>query len=90
LLVLTERDFFRKINDFATYNQALDNSSQQDLIDISQTGEHEQRFLQFLRYIELIENENELHIQGKKFIDRIYVIPRFQAYKGHSLQILEN
>ena len=41
LLLLTERDTFRRLTDFGSYNQALAHTSQQDLIDLSATGEHE-------------------------------------------------
>ena len=43
-----------------------------------------------MRYVELLDSSDVSHAEGQKFIDRIYTLPRFQAYKGHSLQILEN
>jgi hypothetical protein len=56
LLLLTERDSFMKTTDFALYNQALSHTTQFELeIIANASDEHEERFMKFMRYVEMLD-----------------------------------
>lgn len=38
----------------------------------------------------MLDNSDEHFVQGNKFIERIYVLQKFQSYKGQSLHIFDN
>jgi hypothetical protein len=50
------------------------------------------RFMDFMRYISMLKEDDEKRIQGQKLIDKIYEIQNFSQYKGSniSLHVLEH
>jgi hypothetical protein len=54
-----------KITDFTIYNTALENISQFEINLLANSGaEHEERFMTFLRYIEMLDKEDNKKIEG--------------------------
>ncbi|CDW87252.1 UNKNOWN [Stylonychia lemnae] len=91
LLLLTERDTFMRTSNFSLYNQALGNTTKLELeIIANASDEHEERFMKFLRYIDMLEQTDQKKVEGKKFISMIFDIAKFQAYNGISLNILDH
>lgn len=47
-----------KMTDFTQYNQALENTTQFELEEISKVNDYDERFLKFMRYIQMLEETN--------------------------------
>ncbi len=58
LLMLTERDTFMRMTDFALYNDALANSSISELDEVSKTNLFDEQFLRFLRYVTMLDQSD--------------------------------
>ena len=52
-------------------------------------AEYEERFKSFLRYIEILSEEDPRKAQGKKLIGRIFDLERFRALQNTSLQVFD-
>jgi hypothetical protein len=63
--------------------------SQFELEEIARESQHDDRFLQFLRYIEMLDESDPKKAEGKKFILMIFKLDKFQAYQNQSLNILD-
>ena len=57
---------------------------------MSQTPEYEERYMRFLRYIDILEESDPRKVEGKKLIDRIYSLEKFRAYQNTSLAVFDN
>eukprot|EP00347_Sterkiella_histriomuscorum_P007709 403347865 len=91
LLVLTERDIFMKSTDFSLYNEALSNVTQVELEVIANSSdEHQERFMKFMRYIDMLDQSDVKKTEGKKFINLIFNLDKFKAYMGQSLQVFDH
>lgn len=83
LLLLTERDAFMKSTDFTLYNEALSNVNQLDLEVIANASEeHQDRFMKFMRYVDMLDQSDIKKTEGKKFINMIFNLDRYKAYMG--------
>ena len=51
---------------------------------------NEELFMNFLRYVTMLDPSDEKKLQGQKLIDRIYEIEKYKAFKNQSLHILEH
>ena len=72
-----------KMIDFTIYNSAIDNTTQFELEILSNSSaDHEDRFLQFLRYVEMLDQSDPKKAEGKKFISMIFNIDKFKAYQN--------
>lgn len=67
-----------KLDDFTMYNRCLDLSSQLELEELSRNAEYEERYMRFLRYVEILEEHDTRKIEGKKLIERIYDLDKFK------------
>ena len=57
---------------------------------MSGVTKNEELFMNFLRYVQMLDPSDEKKLQGQKLIDRIYEIEKYKAYKNQSLHILEH
>lgn len=90
LLILTERDTFMKANDYNLYNEALTNVTTLELEVIANSSDdHQERFLDFMRYIDMLDQSDIKKIEGKKFINMIFNLDKFKAYMGQSLAVFD-
>jgi hypothetical protein len=64
LLILTERDRFMKMTDFHVYHQALKDTTQLELEEISKVNDHDERFLKFLRYVQMLDESDVKQKEG--------------------------
>lgn len=79
------------MNDYHFYNKALENVSQFELEVIAKSSkDHEERFMTFLRYIQLLDQNDPKKTEGSKFIKLIFDLDQFKAFQNQSLQIFEN
>lgn len=47
-----------KMDDFTFYNQCLENSTQFDLEELSNNKDFEERFIRFLKYIDILDKSD--------------------------------
>ena len=85
LLMLTERDTFMRMTDFALYNDALANSSNTELDEVSKTNLFDEQFMRFLRYVTMLDQTDPKQREGQKLVDIVYGLDKFQGYKNQSL-----
>jgi hypothetical protein len=90
LLELIERDAYMKLTDFEAFNGCLENTNQLEMEDLSQTPDYEERYLRFLRYIEILEETDQRKVEGKKLIARIYSLEKFKVMQNVSLGVFDN
>lgn len=90
LLILTERDNFMKMTDFTFYNESLKNTSQLELDEISKSNLHDEKFLKFLRYVQMLDQSDPKQKEGQKFVEMVYVLDKFKSYQNQSLAIFDN
>lgn len=67
-----------KIQEFEGYNKALENSTLFDLEELSKNIEYEERYMRFMRYVEILSENDQRKIEGKKLIDKIYDLEKFK------------
>ena len=90
LLSLTERDQFRKLTDYTYYDETLALVTPHDLEEMSKNPANEEHFMNFLRYTQLLNQDDQKRVQGQKLVAMVYEIPKFQSFKNQSLGILDN
>lgn len=79
-----------KANDFTIYNEALGNINQLDLDVIANSSdEHQDKFMKFMRYIDMLDQSDVKKTEGKKFINMIFNLDKFKAYMGQSLHVFD-
>lgn len=92
LLNLIEKETFRKMNDFTLYEDLVKQMNQEDLEYLSTNNQNKERFMNFLRFVHLLNENDQRKKQGQKLIDKIFQIESFKTYQGNqsALQIFEN
>jgi hypothetical protein len=90
LVVLTERDNFMRITDFTHYNEALKNTTFYELEEIARSNDHDEKFMKFLRYVQMLDESDPKKAEGQKFVALVYNLDKFKAYQNVSLQIFDN
>jgi coproporphyrinogen III oxidase-like Fe-S oxidoreductase len=90
LVLLTERDNFMRLTDFFIYNEALANTAFFEIEEIAKTDNYDESFLKFLRYVQMLDASDLKQKEGQKFVDLVYNLDKFQAYKNQSLHIFDN
>jgi len=79
-----------KMKDFTVYNQCLEYSTPFEIEEISKAiPEIEDKFLKFLRYVEILNNKDQKRIEGQKLISMIFSIEKYKAYQNMSLQLFD-
>ena len=79
-----------KMTNFDAFNRCISNSSYLDLEELSKIQEYEERFMKFLRYIEILNESDERKVEAKKLIDRIFDLEKFKGLQNTSLQVYDN
>ena len=69
---LIERDTFKKITNFVHFQKCLDDISQFELERLSKKTGNEEKFLVFLRYVNLLNETDERRLNGNLLIERIF------------------
>ena len=82
LVSLIETHKFMKLTNFDTYNACINASSYLDLEVLSTVSEYEERFKRFLQYVEILSEEDQRKIEGKKLIGRIFDLEKFRAFQN--------
>jgi hypothetical protein len=90
LVVITDRDNFMRLTDFTNYNEALTNTTFYELEEIARTNDHDEKFMKFLRYVQMLDETDSKKSEGQKFVNLVYNLDKFKAYQNVSLQIFEN
>ena len=49
---------------------------------MSGVTKNEELFMNFLRYVQMLDPSDEKKLQGQKLIDRIYESEKYKAYKN--------
>lgn len=70
-----------KLGNFEGYERCLENCSLFELEELGKNQEYEDRFIRFLRYIEILEASDPRKEEGKKLITRIYDLDKFKNYQ---------
>jgi hypothetical protein len=91
LLVLIDRDNYMKMteNDFKVYETCLSNVTDFELDELSKSQENEERFMKFVKYIEILGAEDKKKVQGLVLKQRIFSLPKFQSVMGTSLHVFD-
>lgn len=89
LMILIERDTFMKLGDFNIYNKCLNNCNQYELESLSRIQEYEDRFVRFMKYIDILEANDPKKTEGQKLIQKIFSFDKFKAYQNVSLQVFD-
>jgi predicted nucleotidyltransferase len=84
---LIERDNFRKLNDYAVFNRCTDLLTVDDLEELSKNKFCEERFLNFMRYVSMMKEDDPKRTNGQRLIDKIFEIERFKGYKGQNVSL---
>eukprot|EP00349_Pseudokeronopsis_sp_Brazil_P011157 CAMPEP_0202977270 /NCGR_PEP_ID=MMETSP1396-20130829/84155_1 /ASSEMBLY_ACC=CAM_ASM_000872 /TAXON_ID= /ORGANISM="Pseudokeronopsis sp., Strain Brazil" /LENGTH=83 /DNA_ID=CAMNT_0049715997 /DNA_START=1923 /DNA_END=2174 /DNA_ORIENTATION=+ len=76
---------------YEAYNQCLEQITTDDIEFLSKIPGNETRFMNFMRYISMLKEDDPQKVNGQKLIDLIFKVERFKLYQGGvSLQVLEN
>lgn len=78
-----------KLTDYTYYSQCIENSSLYDLEELSKNKDIEERFLKFLKYIEILDAKDPKKVEGEKLIKIIFNTDKFKAYQNMSLQLFD-
>ncbi|MFS8159796.1 MAG: hypothetical protein ACMG6E_06220, partial [Candidatus Roizmanbacteria bacterium] len=72
LLNLIENSTYRKMTDFKAFLACMNEVTQQDLTDMSKISANEQRFMNFMRQINILKEDDPKRVQGQKLINKIF------------------
>lgn len=67
-----------KMEDFTFYNQCLENSTQYDLEDLSLNKDFEERFIKFVKYIDILDQSDQKKTEGQKLITMIFNLDKLK------------
>jgi hypothetical protein len=74
-----------KTSNFALFNQCLESCTNAIFEQISKIPECEEKFMKFLKYVEILDAKDQRKIEGQKLITRIFELDKFKAYQNQSL-----
>jgi hypothetical protein len=87
---LIEKSTFIKLKSLAVFTACLEKSTAFELEELSRVPEMEDRFVKFLKYIEILDAKDPSRVEGHKLISVIFSIDRFKAYQNVSLQLFDH
>jgi hypothetical protein len=90
LLQQIEKDTFRKTTDYTKFNTTLQNTSTYDLAQLSKHGENKTRFMEYLRFIDILKEDDPKKVEATKLITMIFSLEEFKAFNNQSLQVFDN
>jgi len=89
LVQLIDKTTFLKISNHSIFNRCLQNSTAFDLDELSKLPEMEERFVKFLKHIEILSHDDPSKEEGQKLISLIFNIDKYKAYQNVSLQLFD-
>jgi hypothetical protein len=90
LVILIDRDQFKKISNFAPYENCVRIVSNSELVELSNNQRNEEMVMNFLRYVDMLGENDERKIKGKLLKDRVFELEKYKAYKNNSLHVLDH
>jgi len=81
---------FRKLKSGAAFEKCVESVSLEELEDMSKDGKNEELFMMFLRYVNLLSQDDPKRVLGNVLINKIWKIEKFAAFQNQSLQIFDN
>lgn len=82
LVLLIDRDQFKKISNFEPYEQCVRNVSNSELVELSNNQRNEEMVMNFLRYVDMLGANDERKIKGQLLKDRVFELEKYNAYKN--------
>ena len=64
LLDFIDKDNFRKLTEFSAFLSLVNNSKSEDLSDLAKNPKNENSFMNFMRYISMLKEEDPKRING--------------------------
>jgi hypothetical protein len=70
------------MNDFTAYLNCVNQVSTAELEQLSMVESNEELFMNFLRYVTMLDIHDHRKVEGQKLIERIYDLDKYKAYKN--------
>jgi hypothetical protein len=77
------------MSDFTAYNNSVGLVTTSELEELSVIPRNEEVFMNFMRYIGLLDASDPRKTEGQKLIDRIFLLDKYKGLKNQSLNIFE-
>jgi hypothetical protein len=90
LVLLIDRDTFKKISNFEPYEQCVRIVSNSELVELSNNQRNEEMVMNFLRYVDMLGASDERKVKGQLLKDRVFELEKYKAYKNNSLHVLDH
>jgi hypothetical protein len=74
---------------FKLFERCLEYATNFDIEELSKKGEIEEKFVKFLKYIEMLASTDPKKAAGSKLIQMIFSIDKYKAYQNVSLQLFD-
>lgn len=87
---LIQRDAFMRSEDFTLFDRAVENSTVIELEQLGQASENDEKFLAFLRYVDILDLSDPKKQHGQKLVDLVKSTQKFRAYLDQTLRVLDN
>lgn len=78
LLDFIDKDNFRKLTEFSVFLALVVNTKDEVLSDLAKNPKNENSFMNFMRYISMLKEEDHKRVNGQILIDRIFNLGAFQ------------
>lgn len=86
LVELIDKQTFMKSK---TFSNTLESCTAFELEELSRIPDVEERFVKFLKYIEILSPSDPAKAEGQKLISIIFSIEKYKAYQNVSLQLFD-
>jgi len=80
LTYVIESHNFRKMTNYDAYNACIDQINKDEIDFLSKIPGNEERFMNFMRYISMLKEDDPQKVNGQKLIDLIFQVERFKLY----------
>ena len=70
------------MNDFTAYLNCLNTVTKTELEELSKVPGNEEQFMNFMRYIQMLDLSDTRKVEGQKLIERIFELEKYQATKN--------
>ena len=87
--LVDKQTFLKSKGDHTLFRQCLQNTTTFELEELSKMPEIEERFVKFLKYIEILSSSDPSKQEGQKLISLIFSIDKYKAYQNVSLQLFD-
>jgi hypothetical protein len=90
LVLLIDRDTFKKITDFTPFERSVKLVSNSELLELGTNPRNEEMVFNFLRYVDMLGATDERKIKGTLLKDRVFELEKYKLYKNNSLHVLDH